>query len=282
MTGSEHRFDRWAKRLARVDRPAPGVSSTVGNPSADISRRGLLAAGATGALGIALHRAPRAIAASTPSQPTTSCSCEDYADYVYASCAAPATDALLTAGNGGAGMAMAMANNAFMNHVRCAGPSEAAQAGCREVPCASGQTCVNRTDPRASHNQPPTCGCPDGSTPDFQSDSNNCGTCGNRCGSPSTCQNGHCQLVCDACGSGQQSPGMQVCVVDGQAQCVDTWTDPENCGSCGNVCPDSVNNFRGLCNCGQCDGCEGGLGGIRCCPSDTCAHACPSPGESCP
>ena len=111
---------------------------------------------------------------------------------------------------------------------------------------------------------------------DLQTDNDNCGSCGHVCVGPSRCINGHCS--CNTCGDGGKNPYSRIC----GGQCTDTSSDFYNCGSCGNVCPDSVNGFAGICNCGQCDGCAGGLGSIFCCQTGKCAHACPSPGETCP
>jgi hypothetical protein len=74
------------------------------------------------------------------------------------------------------------------------------------------------------------------------SDSNNCNTCGAKCGSANAtpaCHNGTCQLTCDSnylnC-DGKNSNG---CEVDGL-------TDGGNCGTCGHVCPYGCTN--GICN----------------------------------
>lgn len=195
MTGPEHRFDRWAKRLAGGGEPPQRASSTPSALGGGISRRRLLVAGAAGAVGMAFRRAPRAIAASSSTAAVTACSCEDYGNYVYATCAASYFSPTIT--GSGMGAAMAIGNRALIDHLQCSGPSQAAQANCREVPCSNGERCVTTIDPRPGHSKPPTCACPDGSTPDFQSDNNNCGSCGHVCVAPSTCQSGRC--VCTGC-----------------------------------------------------------------------------------
>jgi hypothetical protein len=58
----------------------------------------------------------------------------------------------------------------------------------------------------------------------MQTDGNNCGRCDSVCLSPQTCQGGSC-----GCPGGQTTCG---------ATCVNTQTDPGNCGGCGNVVPE--------------------------------------------
>jgi len=112
-----------------------------------------------------------------------------------------------------------------------------------------GTTCV----PNCPGNQVNTapsgaCGCPTlpGGTllvcgdmcVDTNTDTNNCGTCGNACTSGQTCQSGSCQ-----CTSGQQ-----LC----NGQCVDPTSfqsDPNNCGTCGNACTSGQTCQSGSCQC---------------------------------
>lgn len=69
----------------------------------------------------------------------------------------------------------------------------------------------------------------------------NCGECGRECTAPNggtpTCKGGECEVRCDS--------GLTAC--DGA--CVDTKTDPDHCGECGNSC-----QLLGLslCNRGAC------------------------------
>ena len=61
-----------------------------------------------------------------------------------------------------------------------------------------------------------------GTCTNTQTDSANCGTCGNACSSGATCVSGACQCTASAtkCGSA----------------CIDTKVDAKNCGACGNDC----------------------------------------------
>lgn len=99
---------------------------------------------------------------------------------------------------------------------------------------------------------------------DLNSDPQNCGSCGNKCGLNETCKNGTCtEDTCDpACGEGLRCCG---------GTCVDTKTDPNNCGFCGNVCdPETSDSCVG----GQCS-CMGALecrSGQKCCPGIGCRN----------
>ncbi|MGH3264334.1 MAG: hypothetical protein ACRDNS_20330, partial [Trebonia sp.] len=114
-------------------------------------------------------------------------------------------------------------------------------AGCTQVPCSAGETCVTS----ASATSRPYCKreCPDGQTKcqdgctDLQSDPKNCGTCGHVCVGGSHCANGHC-AVC-----GELYPTL--CGTD----CTDTSVDSSNCGSCGHVCGDRQTCQQGVCVC---------------------------------
>jgi hypothetical protein len=70
---------------------------------------------------------------------------------------------------------------------------------------------------------------------DLQSDVNNCGTCGNVCGSGQVCSAGACTVVCTG--------GLTNC----SNVCVNLQTDVNNCGTCGNRCP-----TNGMCSSGAC------------------------------
>ena len=81
-------------------------------------------------------------------------------------------------------------------------------------------------------------------------DVNNCGTCGNACGSPANatglgCVNGKCGMTCNGsfkdC-NGTYSDGCEV----------DTSKDNKNCGACGNACPSGITCASGLCGFNSC------------------------------
>ncbi|GAA5824768.1 hypothetical protein JCM3770_007149, partial [Rhodotorula araucariae] len=86
------------------------------------------------------------------------------------------------------------------------------------------------------------------STPNYQSDVNNCGAAGNKCptgwanGSGSQCTSGVCYP--GSCNSGYT-------LSTATRSCVNTMTDPNNCGSLGNVC--SATNGVAGCSAGSCN-----------------------------
>jgi hypothetical protein len=99
---------------------------------------------------------------------------------------------------------------------------------------------------------------------DLESDTNNCGQCGNVCQS-----NQRCFGTCQTCPSGQIGCG---------GSCLDGQNDPNNCGACGNVCT------TGPCQSGRCTTCASGTfcPGTNTCSNlqsdhdncGTCGHAC--------
>src|SRR5271157_3178399 len=93
-------------------------------------------------------------------------------------------------------------------------------------------------------------GC-DGNCVNLQTDSANCGSCGNKCPSPSapTCLNGKCvcsDILCPCIA------GDPYCPAGVKAKCTNAvylQVDKFNCGSCGNVCPGTLSCIKGSCGC---------------------------------
>jgi len=78
---------------------------------------------------------------------------------------------------------------------------------------------------------------------DLQSDPSHCDACGHACpgvanGAP-VCSGGACGIVCNG--------GYTACPSSQPTACVDTNTDPNNCGSCGNVCLSGEKCAAGAC-----------------------------------
>ncbi len=130
------------------------------------------------------------------------------------------------------------------------------------APCQRPQDCP----PGPTPCQPATCDsgtCGIASPPDFQSDRENCGSCGNFCPSrdsaATSCIQGGCSSIC--------FEGLSDCLAGG---CVELQTNFANCGSCGFSCAEGETCCAGTCaatnsndaNCGA------------------CGNACPS-GQSC-
>lgn len=102
---------------------------------------------------------------------------------------------------------------------------------------------------------------------DLQTDSRNCGACGQACLGTQVCVAGGCQ-----CRS-----GTSLC----SGQCVVVESDPKHCGRCGNACP--AGNF---CEAGSCR--SGTCSGTLCADGGSCVNAMTDPmncgacGNSCP
>ncbi len=98
---------------------------------------------------------------------------------------------------------------------------------------------------------------------DVKTDPDNCGFCGNHCLLGGSCADGQCQD--DICGPCEERVNGQCVPKAGETECngacVNTDSDPNNCGGCGNVCPHS-----GSCQDGQCN----------LCPNSIPYHFCPA------
>ncbi|MGH2532944.1 MAG: hypothetical protein ACRDJW_11660 [Thermomicrobiales bacterium] len=137
----------------------------------------------------------------------------------------------------------------------------------------------------------------------YQSDEENCGGCRVRCRRAPECQlpaciAGACAGVLDPDQVGQPcGRGGEVCGADGACSCpaelptacrrgcVDTATDPNNCGACDHRCPRMAHGTP-VCSGGVCGiACDGGARfcGDRCCADlrDCCDGACCPLGECC-
>lgn len=71
---------------------------------------------------------------------------------------------------------------------------------------------------------------------DLSNDEDNCGECGNQCGSHTECVNGEC-----VCAAGY---------TDCSGQCVNLHYDSNNCGACGNTCEAPKTCKNGVCSSG--------------------------------
>jgi hypothetical protein len=103
---------------------------------------------------------------------------------------------------------------------------------------------------------------------DIDTDPANCGMCGRWCDSSSACVDGACVQVCAmSCDSDAETciDGACVCrdgLVPCDGECVDSATDDQHCGMCGQDCDDDE-----VCNAGECD--PAGCGAL-----DQCEDSC--------
>jgi hypothetical protein len=85
---------------------------------------------------------------------------------------------------------------------------------------------------------------------DIETDPTNCGGCGRQCSVTETCRFGYCGF--DTCSVSMQgdtchlAPGVKgLCCAMG---CVDSSSDPLNCGGCNLPCPNGVGCSNGVCH----------------------------------
>ncbi|MBX7194396.1 MAG: hypothetical protein K1X94_20240 [Sandaracinaceae bacterium] len=159
--------------------------------------------------------------------------------------------------------------------------------------CNGTGDCQCGTGPSAGSGEACTGGTPDCCTNacvNLQTDVNNCGGCGVRCGAGETCMAGSCR-----CGASASSVGGgEACAGGGNECCSNTCvvvaTSTSHCGVCGNVCGPSETCSGGHCACGGSvapatgEACSGT--GNECC-SGTCtdirstASSCGMCGRNC-
>ena len=149
---------------------------------------------------------------------------------------------------------------------------EVVEKKCGTSACATCEPTTNRCEERASKLCNGVC-CPEGETccngscTNTNWDEDNCGSCGNTCKSGQTCKQGKCEnRKCGGSGGVSCPPDQPDCCND---QCVNTSSDPSNCGACGNRCKPGQTCKQGKCvkktKCG-------GSGGVKCSPGQDCCN----------
>jgi hypothetical protein len=142
--------------------------------------------------------------------------------------------------------------------------------GCANT-CAAGQACQNsQCAVTGGTSQGETPQCTSGQTScsgdcvNKTTDHDNCGACGNKCGSGEFCVKGSCTTLSVGGYTDLCKFGLTGC----SGNCVNTTSDHDNCGACGNKCGSgefcvkgscstlSVGGFTGLCKFGL-TGCSG-------------------------
>jgi len=163
----------------------------------------------------------------------------------------------------------------------CTGLEQCCKMGCTDIDtdpnncsscgnvCPANNTCIAGVcTPNANCNGGPVCTgvnqcCAAGCT-NIDTDTSNCGSCGNACGAGAMCLGGVCQIP-PSCHGGPVCTGTETCCGQG---CTDTTTDPINCGACNSPCPTGNACVGGVCKAPTtCNG------GPACATVDTC---CPS------
>jgi hypothetical protein len=98
---------------------------------------------------------------------------------------------------------------------------------------------------------------------DEQTDPNNCGGCDIECLPGEACVGGHCHGS-NNCGAMTCTQLETCCSQEDLQACVNTQTDPNNCGQCFNACPPGAQCQEGQCLLSTC------MGGPTCPPPTTC------------
>jgi hypothetical protein len=212
--------------------------------------------------------------------------------------AAGACDVCVPRSAGCEGRSVSLTCNAEGTHLQreeC--PSErpicAGEGNC--VQCANAADCSANERCESSR-----CVCP--GSRDLNSDLNNCGACGNRCGANEGCVRGQCESYCAGadilndpmnCGmSCERCATDEVCRNGSCVGCGDINTDEANCGACGNRCTSGTECVQGRCEevprCGdgnvdtgsgeQCDPGRDVAGCNRCRITGLYGDSCSTPG----
>lgn len=170
-------------------------------------------------------------------------------------------------GSGGGGSG----GSATTAGVSCSGTQKCSASGCVDS-CATGETecnggCVDTnsnvqhcgacdnlcTDGQSCNKGVCTGECPKGKTScsgmcvDVLSDANNCGSCGTVCGLEDAGGSGGAATVQTVCSQGACKAACDSPLTDCSNSCVDTDSDPSNCGACGTVCPSGNVCDKGVC-----------------------------------
>ena len=104
----------------------------------------------------------------------------------------------------------------------------------------------------------------------LQTDAQNCGSCGKRCGNGAACKGGKCQSSTTPCSAPQIRCG---------GQCVDPNSDENHCGGCGQKCQGDLTCLNGACGCAGTE--ETACPGNICVDLQTDDDHCGSCGNAC-
>ncbi len=161
-----------------------------------------------------------------------------------------------------------------------AGP-EAADASALDAAPDIDESCVN-----AKCQNPAAMCCNDVPCVDVTLDNNNCGKCGNVCGTGEICITGTCQCIGGGDGGTTMacSAGQACCPGPLGSGCTSVTTDVANCGSCGHACQAMETCESSQCQCGKGAGCTGTdtCCGSGCIDTQTDAMNCGKCGNACP
>jgi hypothetical protein len=107
--------------------------------------------------------------------------------------------------------------------------------------CREGHTCCNGA---CCGTDNPYTTCCDGMCMNTEQAQAHCGACGNACGPDEICIFGNCVCENPDCGDDDECPlPTELC----SGQCVNTQSDPTNCGQCGEICREGQSCTDGKC-----------------------------------